>query len=121
MSATAVLERARAAGFPSVAVRGGYMSIGEGEAEWQSRLSTATPAEISEADRLLGEYESRLHSEADEVERQARLSAPPDPALIQAAEAEARAHLERYEKARPERIERLLERIADSLDSARGK
>ena len=114
----ALLERARELGFPSVSSStASYLKpVLEGEASWRERTASASEAESVSLSHELAQIEARRAADRDRSEREAILAAPPDPEIVQRAEAEARADLARYERERPQRVEQLLERICASIE-----
>lgn len=124
---TAVMERAKALGWPAVASHGSLFGIAAGEESWRLRIAALSEAELREASRLLGELEERKAREADSEARRADAERPledDEPAAIElrklikeADEIAARAEL----PATRGQIDRLINIMEDIRDSLHGR
>jgi hypothetical protein len=131
MDRVSLLQSAEAHGYPAVGAPGGYIAVSAGLEGWRAFADNASPAERREAARLLHEKADRETREAEQREHDAYMAhvdavargeeqlTPAEQRRKDAHEAQARADAEAWARGRPERIERLLERIASSLEKRR--
>lgn len=126
MERTNLIESARAAGFPRIAVPGCGLVVDGGEAGWAERTRGLAPGHLAQ----LGVELERHAAEAERLTRAAAMFEPepaPSPEdveaeamLIENERAKAEEDYGRFEAKRGERIEELLGRIVGLLERQAG-
>lgn len=124
IGAATLLGRAREAGFPQITDARGMVIIEGGPDSWAVGLNGLNEAERREAVRVINEIEERERRDAAAEARRVLDTTPPDDEEAAQLRAEGERTLNAtpedqraWAAARPERMERLLERIARALES----